>query len=820
MPESKATIIITAKDQAGATLNKVFMEVNAQLGKTAQAQGNLSKETEKSTSKTKDQSMNFVDMAAKLYLVQVAIRNVAEALQSAFEFGKLGAQVEQTQISFANMTKSVGANVDLLQQLKTAAHGTVSDLQLMQAAQTALIGLNKENGKAMADSIPRILEIARAANIANPALGDTAFLFESLTTGLKRMSPRLIDNTGLQLKLGDANKKYAEELGKTVEQLTAEEKQIALLNATLEAGDRLIEQIGGSTQSAVDPFDRLTASGENLKNAIAADLSPALGELLTTLAFTADGLTKLFIREEQVSEATVSVTDEFVKGFLGLKTFDFIAKGVTETMRLQAEETKSVETATQDLTDSRREAIESSRDVVEATEEEIKAQDKFIERRTSSLNSLFIKELQIQERRVDAERRTTQKIEDANYDLSQRLTDIHRDAEDERTRITTDAAEDRARIQSDYADRINDANKDIADLNAELENKNPFVSQTTLDNITQQETILGELEDRLRSLKRQQRDDPDNISRQQEIDSAVDLQDQLNETLAQLKDQAREEERRNRILARIEEKQDEVKALAEQRDIELAAVGEKEQAKLAIVTQTEQEKTAKVTEESQKRIAQLQAEFNQIRVDAERDIKIATVESFLALTDASSEVGKSLFEMQAKTYGATDAMISDFIKVRDSINGPSGIVQALNSIDSTNSFTRLISQSQVLQSQLAGVATMMSAVSQTPPPSFFAGGHVVYTARAGGGDTQAGHSYIVGENGPEVLTMGGDGYITPNNQLGGGGINVTLQAGMFMGTHAEAIRLMDMLGPLLSKWQTQYGGAPNAVGTRRIKSRA
>lgn len=39
--------------------------------------------------------------------------------------------------------------------------------------------------------------------------------------------------------------------------------------------------------------------------------------------------------------------------------------------------------------------------------------------------------------------------------------------------------------------------------------------------------------------------------------------------------------------------------------------------------------------------------------------------------------------------------------------------------------------------------------------------------RAGGGPVLAGRSYMVGENGPEVLTMGGHGNVTPNNKMSG-----------------------------------------------------
>lgn len=42
-------------------------------------------------------------------------------------------------------------------------------------------------------------------------------------------------------------------------------------------------------------------------------------------------------------------------------------------------------------------------------------------------------------------------------------------------------------------------------------------------------------------------------------------------------------------------------------------------------------------------------------------------------------------------------------------------------------------------------------------------------ARAAGGRTRGGETYLVGERGPELLTMGEDGFITPNDQIQGGG---------------------------------------------------
>lgn len=53
-------------------------------------------------------------------------------------------------------------------------------------------------------------------------------------------------------------------------------------------------------------------------------------------------------------------------------------------------------------------------------------------------------------------------------------------------------------------------------------------------------------------------------------------------------------------------------------------------------------------------------------------------------------------------------------------------------------------------------------------------------ARASGGPVRAGNTYLVGERGPELLTMGGNGHVTPNHAMGGGNaytINVNVAPG-------------------------------------------
>lgn len=78
---------------------------------------------------------------------------------------------------------------------------------------------------------------------------------------------------------------------------------------------------------------------------------------------------------------------------------------------------------------------------------------------------------------------------------------------------------------------------------------------------------------------------------------------------------------------------------------------------------------------------------------------------------------------------------------------------------------------------------------------FFGGG------RAGGGPVMAGRSYMVGESGPELVTMGGNGYVTSNAALrsavgAGGGTVIHIDArGAVEGTAAMIARAIQQAAP-------------------------
>jgi hypothetical protein len=84
------------------------------------------------------------------------------------------------------------------------------------------------------------------------------------------------------------------------------------------------------------------------------------------------------------------------------------------------------------------------------------------------------------------------------------------------------------------------------------------------------------------------------------------------------------------------------------------------------------------------------------------------------------------------------------------------------------------------------------------------------SGRAAGGPVTGGQQYMVGERGPELFVPNQSGSIVPNNALGGQ-INVTVQAGAFLGSSDDARefarRIYGALNDEAKRRGTVLGGA-------------
>ena len=206
----------------------------------------------------------------------VAVAAVGLTFKKAFDLSEQGANLNQLADSFDLLNQNILKTPDLLEDMQAASRGTMTDAQLMQGVLKLVAGTSTDMAQQLAAASPQLIEIAKAAQKLNPTLGDTAFLYESITTGIKRGSPMILDNLGIVIKVEEAYQKYAASIGKTANKLNAEEKSLAILNATLKSGDALINQVGGSVDSQTDSWARMRVQVEENTNAFKQYLADGL----------------------------------------------------------------------------------------------------------------------------------------------------------------------------------------------------------------------------------------------------------------------------------------------------------------------------------------------------------------------------------------------------------------------------------------------------------------------------------------------------------------------------------------------------------------
>ena len=256
--------------------------------------------TADSIDESSEAGIGFGDMlttvAKGIGVATAAAATMGIVFKKALDLGKAGATVVQATESFEGLVAQMELSIDYLEMLEEAAGGTIDTMTLMAGVGTLVAGTSKDFGRELANAYPQLIEYARAASKLNPHLGTTTDMLNSIALGLKRNSPMILDNLGIVVKLGPANEKYAEAMGITVGEMTAEDKSLALLNETMVAGARLVEQVGGNVDSAIDPFVRLEVATKNLTDTLAAKLSPGLTNV-------ADALTLLVTSFDVISTA-------------------------------------------------------------------------------------------------------------------------------------------------------------------------------------------------------------------------------------------------------------------------------------------------------------------------------------------------------------------------------------------------------------------------------------------------------------------------------------------------------------------------------------
>ncbi len=271
MGDKELRYTIAADDESKATLNAVIdrmAKLEAKVEGLSKANDKLKESVKKVTEEQKKEnkekeksSQLFTDLKNSIGNAVAAYaswRTVLGAVGWMKEAALANDAFNKIKIGLDNLTVEHGTNADeMLKAMQRATHGTISELELAKKAATGLsLELDPKT----------IVEFAKASTTVAQRTGQSVeYMFQSLLTGTARQSKLWLDNLGIIISLEDAQKKYADNVGKTVAQLSEQEKKTAFVNEVIAKADKLTTRMGKATDGLNTQLERYNATVANLK---------------------------------------------------------------------------------------------------------------------------------------------------------------------------------------------------------------------------------------------------------------------------------------------------------------------------------------------------------------------------------------------------------------------------------------------------------------------------------------------------------------------------------------------------------------------------
>jgi hypothetical protein len=224
---------------------------------------------------------SFATMRSHLLLFQFAM---AMGIRQIVSFSKTAAKIQDMERGFNTLSGgSINAAVAIT-KLQKATNETMSEFDLFQQANNAMILGVTRNSNEMA----KMFDMAQ--RLGNALGRDTKDSVESLITGIGRQSRLMLDNIGIIVKADQAYKDYAREIGKTAGTLTDFEKKQAFTNAALEAAEEKLKLLPQETLTSNQAFQQFSASMDNLQKNIGEAFLPMIKTLASVMKDFADAM--------------------------------------------------------------------------------------------------------------------------------------------------------------------------------------------------------------------------------------------------------------------------------------------------------------------------------------------------------------------------------------------------------------------------------------------------------------------------------------------------------------------------------------------------
>jgi len=261
-------------------------DLKSELGEVKSQLGNVEKQTEQTGSKMTNTFKNVGKAIAGAFAIREVVRFGQEAI-------RLAATLEGVEAAFKRI-----ATPGLLDELRKATKGTVSDLELMQSAVRA------SNFRIPLEQLAKYFQFAQQR--ARETGESVDYLVNSIIDGIGKGSTMVLDNLGLSAS------EIREEFKKTGD--------LALAVGNIIERGMGESGAGGTIETTADKMDRMSATFKNLQTDLGQRLLPIMEILIGAL--------------EDVGQSAVFVQDKIfeVFNFLGSQK----AKQALESKEAQA----------------------------------------------------------------------------------------------------------------------------------------------------------------------------------------------------------------------------------------------------------------------------------------------------------------------------------------------------------------------------------------------------------------------------------------------------------------------------------------------------
>ncbi len=234
------------------------------------------KKAEQDVSKVDNKLVALGKTAIKVGGALFAAKGLVSGFNAISASAQSAQRVEDLESAMLNLGKNVGFGADSLEKFREATNGTVTDTELLTNANNALL-------LGIADSDNQMAQLFDTAQRLGKAMGvDTQFAVQSLTTGLGRQSKMILDNLGIMVDATSAQENLANELDKTVSQLTEEERKRAFINEAMRQAKIAVKELGEEQLGLNEKQEQFDVAITNLSNALGEKFKPAV-ESATTL---------------------------------------------------------------------------------------------------------------------------------------------------------------------------------------------------------------------------------------------------------------------------------------------------------------------------------------------------------------------------------------------------------------------------------------------------------------------------------------------------------------------------------------------------------